>query len=79
MLEQHKDTIKDTPNFDDFIHRVKMRSEAEVQMLYDGMKGTRKMLEELFNKCLLLLPEVAREFTDYKQKLLHLHEQLDDK
>ena len=37
------------------------------------------MLEELFAKCLMVLPEIVREYSDYKNRLFILHDQLDDK
>lgn len=56
-----------------------MNNESEVQLLYDGMKSMRKMLQEVLTKCMAILPEVIKECTDSKTKITTIMEQLDDK
>ena len=48
-------------------------------MLYEGMKGTRRMLEEMFAKCMALLPDLVRDYAESKARVQYLSEQLDDK
>lgn len=43
------------------------------------MKSVRKMLEDVLGRCMVVLPEVVREFGDARGRMLQVVEQLDDK
>lgn len=47
--------------------------------MYEGMKGVRKMLEDVLARSMAVLPEAVREFGEARGRMQQVVEQLDDK